>query len=95
MNKNKVGRPKGKKIKWSGFGLWHCQTNKQIALAVGTSVPNVFMRRKRLLAEGKKVAYQGKKYTHFDPSKPKRKKTAKAKVTPISTPVGVTVAVAA
>jgi hypothetical protein len=70
------GRPVGKKVKWSGI-VWHSMTNAQIALAVGTSVPNVWCRRARLLKEGKKVAYQGKPYTHYDPSKPKRKRTAK------------------
>lgn len=83
-HKNKVGRPVGKKINWSGL-VWHSMTNAQIAAKVGTTVPNVWMKRNRMLKEGKKVAYQGKKYTHYQntPAAKKRaRKTAKLAVTP-------------
>lgn len=60
----KRGRPVGKKIKWSGV-FWQTMTNAAIAHKVGTSVVNVYLRRKRLVTEGKQAAFKGAKYTRF------------------------------
>ena len=60
------GRPKGKKIDWSGV-MWRSMTDAQIADKVGTSIPNVWMRRKRMIKDGKQVAYQGAKFSRYNP----------------------------
>lgn len=77
MSEIKVGRgrPVGKKVNWSGV-FWNSMTNSQIAEKVGTSVPNVFTRRKRLIAEGKKAAYKGAKYTHYKSKQGQKKQGA-------------------
>ena len=61
VTKRAPGRPKGHKVDWSQLkgNDWRYMSDKQIAEKVGTSVPNVWTRRKKLNALGQ-AKYTGK-----------------------------------
>lgn len=67
--KTKRGRPAGKKINWSLIkGIeWPNKTDAEIAHKLGTSAVNVYLKRKSMIAAGKKVECRKKKYTRFTP----------------------------
>ena len=85
------GRPKGKKVSWTGI-VWHAMTNKDIAEKVGTSVPNVWQRRKKGIEDGKQMAYKGPKYRHSKALREASAAAKKAKTAKTTPPVAAEVA---
>lgn len=72
LTKQKVGRPKGKTINWAGVeDLYKVNSNREIAEKYGTSVVNVFLRRRDAIKAGLDATFEGNPDTGTKPKKRK------------------------